>query len=212
MTSQRAREARIVQKLRSSLLPPAPATPPETRATNSGQCLGCDELEADTLVGGQAWHYLCALYWHGRSELLRAHDAASARGGALVKPERSRWVIVVRPDRPATYTTLPPGESGVPLHVAVESADLHRLHQALGSLPNTQTHPEYHPHVTLAYLKPETVTKYLGALGPLFGESATLETVSDDRLRRRFIHQRRSSSRGTTSRASNAHGQLIDIR
>lgn len=47
------------------------------------------------------------------------------------------------------------------LYVRVESPDLHRLNARLGELPNTQTHTEYTPHATIAYVKPGTGRKYL---------------------------------------------------
>lgn len=47
------------------------------------------------------------------------------------------------------------------LYVRVESPDLHRLNARLGELPNTQTHAEYTPHATIAYVKPGTGRKYL---------------------------------------------------
>ena len=37
--------------------------------------------------------------------------------------------------------------------IRVESEDLHTLYDLLGQLPNVETHSEYQPHVTLAYVK-----------------------------------------------------------
>ena len=41
-------------------------------------------------------------------------------------------------------------------------AFLHKAHEELAStLPNTQTYPDYHPHMTIAYLKPGLGNKYV---------------------------------------------------
>jgi 2'-5' RNA ligase len=45
-------------------------------------------------------------------------------------------------------------DSGDVLLVAVDSPDLEALHRKLGELPHTDTHPQYKPHATIAYLKP----------------------------------------------------------
>ncbi len=47
------------------------------------------------------------------------------------------------------------------LKLDVESKGLERLNAELGKLPNTQTHDEYVPHLTIALLKPGTGWKYL---------------------------------------------------
>jgi 2'-5' RNA ligase len=44
----------------------------------------------------------------------------------------------------------------------VKGDDLHRLHDALKGLPHTLTHPDYQPHVTLAYVKPGRGARYAG--------------------------------------------------
>jgi HK97 family phage portal protein len=47
--------------------------------------------------------------------------------------------------------------------VDVESEDLHRLHALLaGSLDHAATHPEYHPHVTLCYVRAGLGDRYAG--------------------------------------------------
>jgi 2'-5' RNA ligase len=47
--------------------------------------------------------------------------------------------------------------------VDVESPDLHRLNQKIADArPVTDTHPEYKPHVTIAYVKPGEGKKYVG--------------------------------------------------
>ncbi len=54
------------------------------------------------------------------------------------------------------------GEHDV-LKIDVESPDLHALHELLSrSLANTETFPEYRPHLTLAYLLPGKAAQYIG--------------------------------------------------
>jgi len=43
----------------------------------------------------------------------------------------------------------------------IDSARLQELNRRLGLLPNTNNHPKYQPHLTVAYLKPGTGHKYL---------------------------------------------------
>jgi hypothetical protein len=112
VSSQRAREDRIVEKLGSGALAPASSSEavvigaPGTTPSTGDRCHGCDEPEADARAGDQPWHHLCHLFWQGRSEAVRGRLAPSARHDSHVAPERSRWVIVVRADRPAAYATL----------------------------------------------------------------------------------------------------------
>jgi predicted RNA methylase/2'-5' RNA ligase len=53
------------------------------------------------------------------------------------------------------------------LKVDVDSPDLHRLHDDLGRLPHTDTHAEYHPHATIAYVRAGLGKKYAAAMPPL---------------------------------------------
>lgn len=65
------------------------------------------------------------------------------------------------------------------LKVDVESPELHALNGKLGALPNTQTHPKYVPHVTIAYLKKGAGEKYAGKTVSLVtGMKPTLDTVT----------------------------------
>lgn len=43
----------------------------------------------------------------------------------------------------------------------VKSANFDLIHDQLKLLPNSEKFPEYHPHMTIAYLKPGTGQKYL---------------------------------------------------
>ena len=110
MISQRAREKRIVEKLRAGML--SPATPTDTPHPRSGgaggedRCHGCDETEADSLVGENPWHSLCVLFWQGRSESVRERRSSDASADRNVTPERPRWTIVARADRPEVFAAL----------------------------------------------------------------------------------------------------------
>lgn len=68
----------------------------------------------------------------------------------------------------------PAGKDGAPLHVCVDSPDLQQLHSKLRSkIPAVCTHPEYKPHVTIAYMN--DASSLVGANGPIFGESRVLD-------------------------------------
>jgi 2'-5' RNA ligase/GNAT superfamily N-acetyltransferase len=58
----------------------------------------------------------------------------------------------------------------------VESPDLHRLNAKLKSLEHTDTHPEYKPHVTLAYVKKGAGAQYVGR-ADLEGQTVTVDRV-----------------------------------
>lgn len=46
----------------------------------------------------------------------------------------------------------------------VDSSDLHKLNKDFSELPHTTNYPNYHPHVTIAYLKPNMADKYINML------------------------------------------------
>lgn len=46
----------------------------------------------------------------------------------------------------------------------VESPELHKCHEALSELPNSDEFSEYYPHATIAYLKKGAAEKYHGKL------------------------------------------------
>lgn len=58
----------------------------------------------------------------------------------------------------------------------VTSDDLHDLNAAVASLPHTDTHAEYVPHATIAYLKKGYASKYLDQ-NPVTGQSYTADTI-----------------------------------
>jgi 2'-5' RNA ligase len=60
----------------------------------------------------------------------------------------------------------------------VDSPDLHRLNAKIAkNLDVTDTHPEYKPHITLAYVKPGEGAKYDGKANELTGQEVTLNNV-----------------------------------
>jgi hypothetical protein len=43
----------------------------------------------------------------------------------------------------------------------VDSDDMHKMNAKFKKFPHTNSFPDYHPHVTIAYLKPKTADKYI---------------------------------------------------
>jgi len=78
-------------------------------------------------------------------------------------------------------SSFPPSESSdnaAVLKYDIESAGLDRLNKLVSdNLKCTDTHPEYHAHATVAYLKPEAITRYVGD-GSLTGKEFTIGTVT----------------------------------
>jgi DNA polymerase-3 subunit beta len=61
----------------------------------------------------------------------------------------------------------------------IESPDLRRINAALSKLPNSNEHPKYEPHLTLAYVKPGEGTKYIGKEIPgLTGKTVTFDALT----------------------------------
>ena len=46
----------------------------------------------------------------------------------------------------------------------VESKDMHKLNKQFREFPHTLTYPDYHPHCTIAYVKPDKADKYIKKL------------------------------------------------
>lgn len=64
------------------------------------------------------------------------------------------------------------------LKIDVDGGDgLRKLNSKLCALPHSDEHPEYHPHLTIAYLKPGTGEKYL-ADHSLLGQTICFESVT----------------------------------
>ena len=80
----------------------------------------------------------------------------------------------------------PNGESGSGdvVKVDVISPDLHRLNRKIAAaVRTTDTHPEYKPHLTIAYVKPGRGKRYVG-LDAMEGLTVTVDTVMfSDRFR-----------------------------
>jgi DNA-directed RNA polymerase specialized sigma24 family protein/2'-5' RNA ligase len=61
--------------------------------------------------------------------------------------------------------------------IDVESPDLEALNRKIAdALPNTETHPDYIPHVTLGYVKPGTGEKYAD-MQDMAGESMVMQSI-----------------------------------
>jgi 2'-5' RNA ligase len=79
-------------------------------------------------------------------------------------------------------STFPPSEGSDGAEVVkidLDSPDLHRLNKKIAAaLDVTDTHPDYKPHVTLAYVKPGEAKKYVGRPHALQGKEITLNSVT----------------------------------
>jgi hypothetical protein len=146
VSSQRVREDRILEKLRLGTLPSATRldTPEAVRAairtkpTGEGRCRGCDELQADSVVSDHPWHYLCFLFWQGRSEVVRqTHrgDTAAANQSKGMSPLRARWVVVVKVNRPEAFASLRRHFAGTPWVEVVIDRRRGERRQASGKSP-----------------------------------------------------------------------------
>jgi 2'-5' RNA ligase len=62
------------------------------------------------------------------------------------------------------------------LKIGIDSPDLVKLNALLSQLPHTDTHPEYHPHATIAYLKQGAAANYLNH-NDLEGTTVTFDEV-----------------------------------
>lgn len=59
--------------------------------------------------------------------------------------------------------TFPEGKDGVPLKFAIESKQVHDMNAKVRDMfPHVLLYPEYEPHVTIAYIKPEYASLYTG--------------------------------------------------
>ncbi|MCK9570494.1 phage minor head protein [Candidatus Pacearchaeota archaeon] len=64
------------------------------------------------------------------------------------------------------------------LKLEVDSKDLHRAYKKLELLPHVDTHHNYQPHLTIAYLKPGTAGKYLFMATGLDGYELEFDTLT----------------------------------
>ncbi len=81
-------------------------------------------------------------------------------------------------------------ESGKPYDVVkvdVESADLRALNSALAVLPHTDTHPEYKPHATIAYVKAGLGEKYAQQFGRIDLDGLATQVAFSDQNRDKTI-------------------------
>ena len=70
----------------------------------------------------------------------------------------------------------PDSGNGDVVKVDVDSKDLHAVHEALNALPHGDSHAEYQPHATVAYVKAGKGKQYEG-LDDLDGQTFTADTV-----------------------------------
>jgi N12 class adenine-specific DNA methylase/2'-5' RNA ligase len=93
-----------------------------------------------------------------------------------------RRILADQPPIRVTFgntASFPAGEDGAPLYISVDSPDLHRLNGMLSAvLPHEDTFPEYTPHITVAYLRPDAVDKYVGEATPITGQTTELNSIA----------------------------------
>lgn len=93
--------------------------------------------------------------------------------------EKVRKVLANEPPVTVTLgkTSLFSNDDADVLKIDVDSPDLHRLNAKIAkALETTDTHPEYKPHVTIAYLKPGKGKDYAGD-DALEGHTVTLDSL-----------------------------------
>lgn len=89
---------------------------------------------------------------------------------------------VLEAEKPVTVTLgkaslFPDSGNGEVVKLDVDSPDLHRLNKVIAdAVETTSAHPDYTPHVTLAYVKPGTGAKYEGR-DDLAGQSVTIDKI-----------------------------------
>lgn len=103
---------------------------------------------------------------------LHTNDAADVRRVLADEPP-----ITVTLGKTSIFPAKDGGDYDV-VKVDVDSPDLHRLNAKIaGALEHTDTHPEYKPHVTLAYVKPGLGKKYVGR-DDLAGRTLTFKAIT----------------------------------
>lgn len=80
--------------------------------------------------------------------------------------------------RLAELGVFPEGKDGVPFFVRVESPELQRLHYSvMDAFGVEDKHPNYQPHITLGYLRPEVAESYLKGKPPFLPSMVTLDQL-----------------------------------
>lgn len=100
---------------------------------------------------------------------------------------------VLKDHQPITVTL---GNTGVfeqddkdVVYIEVLGNELHHLHHSLKeALPNTQTFPNYKPHITIAYVKPGLGKQYANKLNTLKGREVTLNALTFSDKDRQQVH------------------------
>lgn len=95
--------------------------------------------------------------------------------------EKVREVLADEPPITVTLGTtsvFPDSGHGDVLKVDIDSPDLHRLNAKIAdALEHTDTHPDYKPHATIAYLKPGKGKDYAGN-DTLQGQTVTIDRIT----------------------------------
>lgn len=114
-----------------------------------------------------------------------AEDGREARPHVTVKyglhgDDASEVAALLQDEPPITVTlgktSLFENPEADVVKIDVDSPALHRLNAKIASLPNTDTFPDYKPHVTLAYVKPGEGARFKG-MADLDGRTFTIDRV-----------------------------------
>jgi 2'-5' RNA ligase len=76
-------------------------------------------------------------------------------------------------------STFPPSEGSdgnEVVKIDIDSEDLHRINAELSKLDNSNSYPEYHPHITLGYVNSGVGEKYVG-MSDLEGTEITTKKI-----------------------------------
>jgi 2'-5' RNA ligase len=78
--------------------------------------------------------------------------------------EAMQGTVFMTPMISLQYLSLFQNEKYDVLKFDIKSKDLNKMNETLAKFPHTTDYPEYHPHATVAYLKPGCGKKYIGKL------------------------------------------------
>lgn len=110
---------------------------------------------------------------------LHTDDAAD------VAPLVAGGPVAIRLGAVSVFRGVDSGKDYDVIKVDVESDGLHRLNAALTDLPHTDTHPEYHPHATIAYVRAGLGDGYAERMGRLDLDATAGRIVFSDHFRRK---------------------------
>lgn len=100
---------------------------------------------------------------------------------ADIRPQIDAAPLKLRLGKVSVFPGADSGKDYDVLKVDVESSELHRLNKQLARLPHTNTHPEYNPHATIAYVRAGLGAKYAEQMGAINADDTCDHIVFSDR-------------------------------